>query len=336
MLRTDYVDDAVAEIAELINASGPEAALTLRQMPTILENTTFRADHQLTLEDLAANHLYVLVDTALKEHAKRRELIGEHSANSRVAKVLGNRAVRLALAGSVFVASVSPQLHVIPIQDHQLAEHLQVGLEVASASVFAIETPEEVRLRYLDIVHEHRTKQLHEQLAESKHLSDLALRIAYSSTRYGGASVADAVTGGSGTDDKAENLRRFGRLDDEFKHLNNDPGGKPYTGDEALGYAARLLIERHDQLQNIVQPGRSPEEQKALYLELAREILIEDVTRMEKGLTTTKLRKGLLKIAGIVPSIIFSTFLSGTGDAVGLGRDVVNVLSPKEDEPSQE
>jgi len=93
---------------------------------------------------------------------------------------------------------------------------------------------------------------------------NLALRIAYSSTRYGGPGLGGSATGGLGSSNKAENLHRLRSLDEAFPHLNNDPGGKPYTADQSLGYAARLLIERDGQLEKIIAAETPPQEQKKL------------------------------------------------------------------------
>lgn len=326
-LRNTYIGGVVAKTERIVDAGGPEDALALLQMPTLVENASFKADRPLTMEDFSANHLYILIDTALQEHVARRNLISEHQRNTVMAKVIGNRTVRMAIEAGVFVATVVPALHVIPINSQSISHEVTIALEVLSAGAFGLEAPEEVRWRYLDIVHAKQTKAQREQLAESKRLADLALRAAYSSTRYGGTADVGTVTDRFGTDDKKDNLRRLSKLDEQFRHLNNDPGGKPYTGDQALGYAARLLIERQAQLAEIVALNAQPERQKELYLELVKNILTEDVVRMEKGLSSSRIRQRIVRIAGIIPAVLFPSALSLANDASSGGQDVIDAVT---------
>ncbi|MDB5176247.1 MAG: hypothetical protein JWM81_1105 [Candidatus Saccharibacteria bacterium] len=321
--RSIYVDGVVAKIESVIDADTPERALALRQMPSIVEDTSFSDETPPDAETIAANHLYVLVDTALREHSERRNLIDSYKHKGLIARIIGNRVVRMALAGSVIVSSLSPRLHFIPIESETVADEVEVGLTILSASVFGLDAPEEIRWRYLDLIHTRETKRLHETLAENKQLSDLALRLSYNATRYG--VHENFVTGRAASDDKQENLRRFAALDKEFEHLNNDPGGKPYSGDQALGYAARILIERKAAFAVLVAPERSAEERRKAYLTLAREIVAEDVGRMEKGLRASSFRNGLLRIVSIVPALLFSSAYSAANDATARGRDVANV-----------
>lgn len=324
-LETEYIDAVAARVESVINGQTPEAALAVRQMPTLVEQATFDDKQPHELEDLAANHLYILVDAVLREHAHRRDIIDTHQRESRRGHLVGSRALRMAVAGGVFVASVSPKLHVIPIDNEEVAHNVELGLEIFTATVFGWEAPEVIRSSYLDRKHNRRTAKLHEQMAKDQQLSDLALRMAYSSTRYGGSHVVDTVTNRTGTEDMAENLRRFNLLDSEFAHLNNDPGGKPYTGDQALGYAARLLIERPDQLKALIDPDKTPDERKNLYLQLTKEILQEDLIRMRKGLNVSRFRRSLMRAAGIVPAVLFPGALSAASEASTLGRDTVAI-----------
>lgn len=322
-LESDYINAVTSRVEAVVDGQTPEDALAVRQMPTLVEQTTFDDQQPSTLEDLAANHLYILVDTVLREHAHRRRIIDKHQAETRSGHILGSRVLRMTLAGSVFAASVSPRLHVIPIENEEIAHNVELGLEMLAATVFGWEAPEVIRSGYLDRKHNRRTAKLHEQMASDRRLSDLALRMAYSSTRYGGLHAVDTVTNRSGTDDLKENLRRFDILDTEFLHLNNDPGGKPYTGDQALGYAARLLIERRDQLDDLIDLSKSPVERKSLFLDLTKEILQEDLLRMRKGLNVSRFRRAVMRVAGIVPAVLFPGALSAAGEAATLSRDTV-------------
>jgi hypothetical protein len=336
-LEKSYVDVLVAKIERVVDAATPQDALELGQMPTIIEDSSFDERKQLSIEDLAGNHLYLLTDTALREHIARRQHIEGYRQRSTAAKVLGNRALRMSVAGSVFIASLVPNIGVLPAGWDLLGGDIDVGLQTLSAIVFGVELPEATRLKYLATKHDKRTQALHEQLAESEQLSDLALRIAYSSTRYGGPDLGDNVTGRSGSSDKAENLHHFSSLDEEFTHLNNDPGGKPYSGDQSLGYAARLLIERNDQLEKIIAADTQPLQQKKLFLELSRDIIVEDLARMRKGLSLINLRKGARRVAFAFPAILFPSYISTASDATALSRDTTDVLKPgSEQDPDYE
>ena len=324
--RGTYVDSIIRKINNLLDANSPEDALALRQMPSIIRGTSFTDETKLTAENLAANHLYSLIDTALCEHIARRKLIDEARNNQRVNRLLGNRAVRMALAAGVFISSISPTLHFIPLKT-SYAHDVQLTLEIASASVFGIEAPEEFRWRYLDIKNAKRTKKLHDKLASSRNLSDLALRMTYSATRYGGSSKEEVVTGRAGTDNKEENLKRFNRLDEEFKHMNNDPGGKPYSGNQALGYAARFLIERSEQVSEILEESKTAKDRRQLFIKLAEEIISEDIKRMEEGLGSTKLRQKLILVLGTLTAFAFPSILAAAGHGSSLGTEITHVGS---------
>ncbi len=326
--REAYVGCVTRKITNFLDASSPEDALTLRQMPTIVSGSSFTDGTNITAEELAANQLYILIDTALCEHIARRKLIDQGRDNQRFNRVLGNRAVRMALAAGVFITSFTPSLHFIPLKT-SYAHDMQVTLEVVSASVFGIEAPEEFVWRYLDIKNGKRTKKLKGELASSKHLSDLALRMTYSATRYGGYSNGEVVTGRDGTSNKDENLKRFNRLDEEFRHMNNDPGGKPYSGKQALGYAARLLIERSGQVSEILEQNKTAKDRKQLFITLSKEIITEDLQRMEKGLGSTKLRQKLILGLGTVMAFAFPSILATAGHGSSLGTEITHIGSNK-------
>ena len=323
-----YVDSVLTKVEAIVDAETVDDALALGQMPTLLEQTSFKDGEQVSPEELAANHLYVLVDTALKEHSERRALIDGHRTRTVSARLVGSRALHLAIAGGVFAATLMPKLGVLPAGADVIGGDADTGLKILSGTILGLDVPEAMRMQYLDKKHDKRTRELRGELASDKDLSDQALRMAYSSTRYGRSGRLDTlVTGRSGTDDKAENLRRFDQMDQEFPHINNDPGGKPYTGNQVLGYSARLLIERKDQLAQIIDPKKTAAEQKKLFLELTKEILIEDVTRMKKGLSVSRFRKSLMGAVAIVPAILFPAGVSAVSDASSLGQDTVGMLS---------
>lgn len=326
----NYVDSVAMKIKATVDSETPDDALRLRQMPSLLEKITFKDGEEMTLEQLAANHLYLLVDVALKEHVKRRQIIDHYRKRSLTAQLVGNRALHMVVAGGIFAASFVPHLGILPGSSDIITDDVDLGLRVLSGTILGLDAPEAIRLQYLDAKHNRRTHELHEQLAQSRELTDRALRIVYSSTRYGGSSVWNIVTHRSGTDDKAENLRRFDRLDEEFPHLNNDPGGKPYTANQAVGYAARLLIERQDQLLQIVNPRKPAAERRQLFLTLSKEILVEDVTRMKKGINVSRFRRRIMNMLAVVPATFFPSTVSAISDASSLGHDTVGALSTAE------
>lgn len=322
-----YIETVAAKIAAVIDARTPQEALELGQMPTLVEQASFTEGQELGREGLAANHLYILVDTALKEHVQRRAAIDEHLRGAPVTRILGNRMVNMSVAGAVFAAVITPKVGVVPHHNEHTVETIETGLRVLSGTLLALTAPEAARLRYLQLSHDRRSEELHDQLAGDQHLADLALRITYSSTRYGNMDGVGKVTGRSGTDDKEENLRRFAQLDQEFPHLNNDPGGKPYTGEQALGYAARLLIERDDQLRKIASDDRAPAERRELFLDLVKDILTEDLIRMKKGLNVSRLRRRIINTLAVVPAALFPRATSTVHEASELSKGTRGALS---------
>ncbi len=324
--REQYVDHVMDRISEVLDAQTPEQALAVRQMPSLVEETSFREGETPTLQDLAANHLYILIDTALKEHIQRRQLVDEHHQRSFVARIAGSRLLRTVIGLGVFGLAVSP--HVGPmLADHeQTAENIELGLRGLSGSVLALEAPELLRYTFWGIMHNRQTRKLHTQLAQNITLTDLSLRMTYNSTRYGGADGFRPVTGRTGTDDPEENRKRFQRLDPEFTHLNNDPGGKPYTGDQALGYAGRLLIERRDQLEAILAPDLDADMRRALFMQLCREVVEEDLARMRRGLTENKVRRFAVNMVTLPPALVLSPFSSTLSEATTLTRDTAGAI----------
>ncbi len=321
-----YVDSITAKISAIIDAEDSSDALAIRQMPTLVEKTSFESDKTIEPKDFAANHLYVLLDAALQEHAKRREIITENKNGSVRARILGNRVLHLAIAGGIFVAAFVPEFGIVPTPEEFITHDIELGLKISSASIICLDAPEVIRLRYLQGKHDKRTRELKDQLAESQRLSDLTLRMAYSSPRYGSSNQFEAITDRFGTSDKTENLRRFKQLDENFDRLHGDPGGKPYTGEQAIGYSARFLIERSKQLEYIIRPGTTPEKQKELYLKLCRDILHQDLDRMKKGLTVSRYRKDFMKMIAVVPAILFPSVIGTVNDASTLGRDTSDVI----------
>lgn len=321
-----YISAVVGKLEAMVDAYTPEDALALGQMPSLIRRSSFN-DEPLSQDDLAANHLYLLVDTALKEHVHRRHAVERHAQKGKVAKAVGNRTVHMSVAGTVFAASLAPKLGVWPELGAQAFQDTETALRVLSGFILTFTTPEAFRMKYLQLKHDKRTGELHGQLAGDRVLADRALRMTYNATRYGSEDGSGIVTGRSGTDDKEENLRRFKHMDANFPHLNNDPGGKPYTGEQALGYAARLLIERGDQLEVLTDAGRPAAERRTLYIQLVRDIVTEDVIRMKKGLSLSRTRRRIMNTLAVIPAVIFPREASSLHEAEALSKGAAGTLS---------
>lgn len=326
-----YVESIIAYLSAVLDSNTAEEALNVRQLPSIVRKVNVEDD--LQIKGFAANHLFVLQDIALREHVARRSTIDEHRRQSIFRRTLGNRTVRLALAGSTFAAAFIPELGFLPRPEDILSNEVDIGLKTLSAAIFGIDAPEAIRLKYLDLSHHKRTRQLNRKLASDKETADLALRTVYSSSRYGSSKPNQNVTDRFGTDDPAENLRRILQLDNEFSILRDDPGGKPYSAEQSLGYAARFLLERREQIDKILGPSVNPDQRKQLFLDFCREIIEEDLARMKKGLTVTRFRKELMKTIGVIPAAIFPDFFSMASEAKTLSREVSTNLQDNDVQP---
>jgi hypothetical protein len=279
----------------------------------------------LTPEALAGNQLHVLLDVALREKAKRRELIHSYQTRSLVARVAGNRAVRATVAGSVFVMSLAPEVGAVPHGYELLDENIHHTLSVLSALMIGVDMPEIIRHRYIMARREKKTHRLYDQLSEDKGLSDLALRMSYSAARYGGPDNERAVTGRAGTDDKAENIRRFHRLD-EYLERAESLGGRPYSGHDALDYAARIMIEHQDRLAEITDQSRSPQEKRELFLEFCRMMLVEDVERLQQKVSDTKLHRRAMSVLAVLPAIFMESDAASLSESSTMGRDTARLI----------
>ena len=327
-LQAEYVDMVIAKIAAVIDAQTSQDALRLGVMPHLLKDASFVEGRDISAEDLAGNHLYLLIDTALKEHIKRRRLIEAHRTRSRTARLLGSRALRLSIASGVIGATLAPKLGVIPQGEQFLDPDIQDGLRILSAVTIGITLPEVIRLSYLDRMHNKRSRELHDQLAATQELCDLSLRMVYGSSRTGGSHAVETVTGRAGTGDVAENIRILQQLDNDFPHLNNDPGGKPYNADQALGYAARLLIERQGKLFKLMDSTLTAPERRQAYIDLCQEILTQDVRRMKKGLNVTKIRRAAMFGLSIIPALVLPSPAATASDALSTGEGAAGILTP--------
>lgn len=316
-----YIDTMINKIDAHLEAQTPDEILALQQMPTLVRKTSFEDGKDIDLETLAGNHLYIIIDTLLKEHILRKEAIDEYRQESLVARMAGNRVLRLVLGGLTFGAAVAAHMHVLPAKNEILAEDVELTLKCLAGGMLLFEMPELVR--HATSVRRQKSKRhkLHHQLAEGYEMSDLAMQIACSKPRYGNKEHTGVVTNRGGTHDKGLNLHRFRHLDEEFEHMNNDPGGRPYTGDQALAYAARLLIEHRDMVDAIIEPGLSANQRRERYLGLARVLAKEDIIRMKKNQTPHHLREVVLDVVLAAPLAVSPETAAALSDAKTLGRD---------------
>lgn len=320
--RDTYVASVMARIAEVLDAQKPEEALAVRQMPSLVRKASFEdTGTPLELDDLAANHLYILVDTVLREHIQRRHYIDQRHRQTRVARISSNRLLRAAIGAGVFGLALSPHVGLVTGDNEQVAANVELTLKCLSGFCFSIESTELVRYTYNGLKQRRQSKKLQNQLAQSQELSDLSLRATYNSTRYGDKSGLGVVTDRAGTPDPEVNKKRFAKLDSEFVHLNNDPGGKPYTGDQALGYSGRLFIERRGQLEQILDPGRTAEERRGLFLALCQDVMMEDLSRMRRGIRDNRVRQFVVDHSMIPLALVMNSSSSALSEATTLVKD---------------
>jgi hypothetical protein len=311
-LQDQYIDGIVAKIAKFIDADTPEEFLNLRQLPQLVKQVNFDNPDALTPEAMAGSHLHVLLDVALKEKSKRRDLIQSYQTRSKIARVAGNRAVRTTVAGSYDL----------------LDENIHATLRVLSALMIGVDLPEIIRHRYIIARRTKKAHKLYDQLSEDKELSDLALRMAYSASRYGGASSEKAVTGRAGTDDKDENVRRFHRLD-EYLGRPESLGGRSYSGHDALDYAARIMIEHKDKLAEITDKTKSSEEKKQLFLQFCRMMLVEDVERLQQKVSDTKLHRRAMSLLAVLPAIFMESDAASLSESSTMSRDTAELIKSR-------
>jgi hypothetical protein len=323
-----YIDAVVNKLTQIVDAQSPDEMLKARQVPSLVEKTSFNSDRPIPLKDLAANHLFVLMDTALQEHAHRRQLIQEQQTASLRARVVGNRVLHVGIAAGIFAAAFVPELGVVPTPDEFITHDIETTLKVISAGILGLDVPELIRLQLLQRKHDAQTKKLNRQLAANQELSDMALRVSYGSPRYGSSNGPHQFTDRYGTTDPTENVRRLELTDSSFEDLHSDPGGRPYTGSQAIGYATRFLIERTEQVKLLADDPTENGARRDQYLQLCRDILLEDVTRMKKGLTVVHYRKEIMKVIGIVPAVLFPTYLAGASEAKTATSDVSRTMGP--------
>jgi hypothetical protein len=319
----EYETAVISKLVAYTNGDGtPKSALALGQLPGIIRKATFN-NEPLALRDLAANHLHLSMDTLLQEHATRRQIIDKRNEGTPLARLRNNRELHIGVAAVIFFAALSPEVITVPAPDEVLLADIALALKIGTAVVFGIDGPEVIRLWYLDRVHNKQTKKLTEQLADNQEETDLALRLTYGSPHYGSSVGLQTHSARSGTDNSEENTKMLVATNAQIDNMHGDPGGRPYTGQQAIGYAARFLIERRDRLDAIMEES-DPSQRENLFVGLVQEVLQEDLDRMKKGLTITRLRKAVMRTIAIGISPFISNDLNVVSSAVSTASDIAD------------
>ena len=324
--RENYVDHIMARITEVIDADSAQDALDVRQMPSLVDRASFRDGEDITVQDLAANHLYVLIDTILKERALIGHDIGEYQGRNLFARLSSSPIIRFAGGLAAAAAVAFPRLGIIPRDNEAIAEEIELGLKILSSGILIIEGPELVRGAFRLRLHQRRINKLHDTLSRDRDLADHALGLAYNSTRVGGTKHYHPVHERYAKDDPAENIALFRKFDEVFPHLNNDPGGKPYSGDQVLLYAGRLFVDRPDELEAIIDPTADAETRRQRYLELCRGIIEEDLARLRKDRIESRYRRVAVNIAMLPLAILFKDALSTGSEMKTVGVDTAHTI----------
>jgi hypothetical protein len=303
--REAYVSSVLARIEEVLDADTDEQAFEIQQMPSLVQETSF-GDSANTPTDFAGNHLYLLLDTCAREHLARRAYIDQHKQGSLVARFMASRRLRTVAGAGVFALALSPHLGLLVGDHEEFREKAEFFLRSVSGTVFSTEALALARYTLADRKHKKEFTKLREEISEEPDLTDLSFRAIYSSTRHGDEADGGPILHRSGSDDPETNLAHLKKLDQQFPHLNNDPGGKPYSGDQALGYAGRFFIERREQIDAILSADLSGPERRASYMQLCREVLEEDLRRMRYGLVENRFRRLLFNVVALPPAIAVS------------------------------
>jgi len=323
LTEAEYKAAVINKLAAYTTSDGtPKSALTLGQPPGIIRKATFNSE-PLEMRDLAANHLHLIMDTLLQEHADRRHTIDEHHEQSPIVRLRENRKLHAGVAFIIFFAAFGPDIVHVPQPAESVVGDITLGIKIASGIVFGIDAPEVFRLWNLDRKNNKRTRELNNELAENQESTDLASRIVYGSTHYGSSKGFLAHSARSGTDDFEKNKAVLETIDRQIDNMHGDPGGRPYTGHQALGYAARFLQERNEQLKEIAAQS-DPAEREKLYIKLIDEVLQEDLNRMKNGLTVSRARKIIMRGVAIAVGPFIPKELNAVSDAVSKAHDIAS------------
>jgi hypothetical protein len=312
-LEREYLLQMTDKIRALIESDGNKDVLRLHQMPSILDRASFDNDVELDIDSLTGNHLYLVMDVALKEHVERRKIIDEHHKRSMLARVFGNRTLRLAVAMGVFTATITPATGLIPAEDEAMATGIEHSLRFLSATLLALDGPEVIRDHFWDRQHTKQKRQLEEAILSDPLLCHQAFRVIYNSTR--------CTAMGRDTHENVEVRRkRIAKINEDMAHLANDPGGKPYTAEQAIGYAARFLLKRRHYIDLILSTD-DPIARREIFMGMTGEIFQRDLDRFRKGIDNSRLRQLGTRAIALPAAWIFQGTASSLNEAATLSRD---------------
>jgi hypothetical protein len=329
-LKVTYVDAVISKVETHIDATTIEDALCLLQVPSVLKRASFNEDTEITPETFASNHLAVLMDILLKEHVKLRETAFEQPDRKWYMRLLAHRAFRLTVASGLFTASLVPKLHVVPVPEEWITEGVEVGLRGLTAGIlgidlFKLSTKKASETRSHRIVEERK-----ERFAADFLLCDTALLIAYNSSRAGENTPGGRVTGRSATTNPKTNLERLEKLNAEFHHLNNDPGGKPYNADQALAFVDHVTAEFKDEVSEILLSNGDSVKQKTLFLDLARKLMERDIHYLRHRIRTGRFMKLAKGGASVLPMLLFQSVTVAAAEARTITKDTMEVVPHRE------
>jgi hypothetical protein len=293
----EYAEAVVAKLRSL-SETPVDQALQAGYLPEVIEKLSFGPDSSRTIEDIAGNHMFVLVDVLAREKILRDEQ-SKKETNRGLRKVLrsvrSNNIYRGAVAATIFgAAALNMGGEYLPDAIEPIGEAAGFGLMSLSAGLASQNLLEGIEGGARGISGKRKRKKAEAEMASDQELADLALRTAYNSYEY--------QTGGrEGVADEEENLKRFKHVETAFRNeLMEGPGGeKPYTGGEVFAYASRLYLEHRSEVDAIAQA----DDPERAYHDLANIILEEDLEEMRESIRQNPIKKtviGALSVVGAV------------------------------------
>lgn len=299
--------EAVLGKLKMITESRPEDAKDIGQYRQILERISFGPDIRHSLEDLAGNHMHVLVDLLLREQLARSMLI-EQMSDTGIKKVLNgiknNSKVKAAVVGSVFAGSaLSMASGRLPSGIDNVGEVAGDGLKWIAAYLSSRSLIGSANQGIANLVEKRHFKKTKEELAGDPELADLTMRTAYGYLEHRDTELRQGST------DSNENKERFSNIANYLVDMQTAPGGRPYKSENLFGYCERLYLEKKDDLEAIA----AGEDQGQAYFDFASQILAEDLAEMSQDLTFGKVKRGVYRGVSAIAATIGSRFVSGAG-----------------------
>ncbi len=318
--------EAVLGKLKMITESRPEDAKDLGQYRQILERISFGPDIRHSLEDLAGNHMHVLVDLLLREQLARSMLV-EQMSDTGIKKVLNgiknNGKVKAAVVGSVFAGSaLSMASGRLPGGIDNVGEVAGDGLKWIAAYLSSRSLLGSANQGISNLVEKRHLKKTKTELAGDPLLADLTMRTAYGYLEHRDTELRQ------GSDDSAENKEKFDGIASYLVDMQTAPGGRPYKSEDLFGYCERLYLDKKDELEAIA----TGEDQGQAYFDFASRILSEDLGEMSQDLTFGKVKRGIYRGVSAVAASIGGKFVSGAGHLKSelistpatLAKDVLN------------